>query len=32
MVEAPVQRAPKAAGRVEAETFAPAAAFGPEVS
>ena len=32
VVEAPVQRAPKAAGRVEAETFAPAAAYGPEVS
>lgn len=32
MVEAPVQRAPKSNGRVEAETFAPAAAFGPEVS
>ena len=32
VVEAPVQRAPKTAGRVEAETFAPAAAYGPEVS
>ncbi|MFN0264286.1 UDP-3-O-acyl-N-acetylglucosamine deacetylase [Tepidamorphus sp. 3E244] len=32
IVEAPVHRAPKTAGRVEAETFAPAAAYGPEVS
>ena len=32
MVEAAVRRAPKSAGRVEAEAFRPVAAFGPETS
>ncbi len=32
MVEATVRRAPQGAGRVEAETFRPVAAFGPETS
>lgn len=32
IVEAPAVRTPKAAGRVEAEVFAPVAAYGPDVS